>query len=38
VKPKPTGASTVHELGTGSGSARPVTGVPATGVTGYQPG
>jgi hypothetical protein len=35
---KPSGGSTVHELGTGSGSAPPVTGVPATGVTGYQPG
>jgi hypothetical protein len=33
-----TGAVTVHELGAGAGSARPVTGVPATGATGYQPG
>jgi hypothetical protein len=33
-----TGTVTVHELGAGAGSARPVTGVPATGATGYQPG
>jgi hypothetical protein len=28
----------VHELGTGSGTAAPVTGVPPATANGYQPG
>ncbi len=38
AKPTTSRPVTVHELGPGAGSARPVTGVPATGATGYQPG